>query len=195
MKKVDALIEELDALRSQASFKTHKLAELKHERSRLQEKKQVNYEKVTDQSIKAGDRVKVLTYQRQGVVNRKLKENEFEVQMGVLTITASEDQLEYVGKPKKKAPSVKEKPLPKADVKVELDLHGQRYVEAMDALDKFVDNCLLNNLEFAYIIHGIGTMALKKGVEQYAKKNPHIKNYRSGGEHEGGKGVTIIYFK
>jgi DNA mismatch repair protein MutS2 len=62
-------------------------------------------------------------------------------------------------------------------------------------LDKFVDDCLLNNLEFAYIIHGIGTGALKKGVESYAKKNPHIKSYRRGNEGEGGLGVTVIQFK
>jgi dsDNA-specific endonuclease/ATPase MutS2 len=38
-------------------------------------------------------------------------------------------------------------------------------------------------------------MVLKKGVEKYAKSNPQIKSYRSGTEHEGGKGVTIVYFK
>ena len=80
-------------------------------------------------------------------------------------------------------------------MKVELDLHGKRYEEAMLELDKFVDNCLLNNLEFAYIVHGIGTGALKKGVEKYAKENPHIKSYRRGNEGEGGLGVTIYQFK
>lgn len=45
---------------------------------------------------------------------------------------------------------------------MELDLRGYRYLEAIDELDKFVDTCLINNLEFAYIIHGYGTGALKK---------------------------------
>ncbi|HKL47243.1 MAG TPA: endonuclease MutS2, partial [Candidatus Izemoplasmatales bacterium] len=195
LKKVDALIEELDALRSKAQFKEHKLAEVKHERSQLTQNDPISYEKSSDKSINPGDRVKILTYQRQGIVNKALKSNEFEVQMGVLTVTAKEDDLEYMGKPKKKAQIIKSKPMPKKNVKVELDLHGKRYVEAMDELDKFVDDCLLNNLEFAYIVHGIGTMALKKGVEKYAKKNPQIKSFRPGGEREGGKGVTILYFK
>jgi DNA mismatch repair protein MutS2 len=172
------------------------LAEIKHERSKLNQE-QVTYEKTNDHKITEGDRVKVLNYKRNGVVNKKLKDNEFEVQMGVLTITAKTDELEYIG-PKEKEKLIKNNKqnyTPKKDVKVELDLHGMRYVEAMEKLDKFVDDCLLSNLEFAYIIHGIGTMALKKGVEKYAKRNPQIKSFRSGGENEGGKGVTIIYFK
>jgi DNA mismatch repair protein MutS2 len=195
LKKVNALIEELDDLRSQANFKEHKLAQIKYERNQLQDPDDITYEKASDQSIQVGDRVKVLPYQRQGVVHKQLKENEFEVQMGVLTITAKVDELEYLGKAKKETKVIHKKPMPQKEVKVELDLHGKRYIEAMDELDKFVDNCLLNNLEFAYIVHGIGTMALKKGVEKYAKKNPQIKSFRPGGEHEGGKGVTIIYFK
>ncbi len=192
--KVDELIKELDELRTQAQFKEHKLAEVKHKRSKII-KKDIIIEKSIDDKIKVGDRVHVLTYQRQGVVNKQLKEDEFEVQMGVLTITAKEDELEYVGKPLKEKKSNKTQAVPTREVKVELDLHGKRYVDAMDELDQFVDGCLLNNLEFAYIIHGIGTMVLKKGVEKYAKKNPHIKSFRPGGENEGGQGVTVIYFK
>ena len=198
LEKVDLLIAELDDLRQSAKFKEHRLAEIKYERSKLNADK-VTYEKSNDHKITEGDRVKVLNYKRNGLVNKVLKDDEFEVQMGVLTITAKSDELEYLG-PQKKEKTFKKKNnaqnyTPKKDVKVELDLHGMRYVEAMEKLDKFVDDCLLSNLEFAYIIHGIGTMALKKGVEKYAKRNSQIKSFRSGGENEGGKGVTIIYFK
>jgi DNA mismatch repair protein MutS2 len=197
LKEVEQLIEELDELKSQAQqahFKEHKLADIKH-RSKNIIKDEPVYQKSSHHKIKVGDSVKVLTYQRNGVVNKKLKNNEFEVQMGILTVTAKEDELEYLGKAKKEKPKYKTTPKPIKNVKVELDLHGKRYLDAMEELDKFVDDCLLNNLEFAYIIHGIGTMALKKGVEKYSKKNPQIKNFRSGGETEGGNGVTVIYFK
>ena len=78
---------------------------------------------------------------------------------------------------------------------MELDLRGQRYEEAMLSLDKFVDDCLRINLEFAYVIHGYGTGALKKGVDAYVKTNNQIKSTRPGGQNEGGKGVTVLYFK
>ncbi|MFP4478127.1 MAG: endonuclease MutS2 [Candidatus Izemoplasmatales bacterium] len=197
LKEVEQLIEELDQLRTQAQeaqFKEHKLADIKH-RSKKIIKNEPTYKKTTDHKIKVGDSVKVLTYQRNGVVSKKLKDDEFEVQMGVLTVNAKEEELEYIGKAKKEKVKYKTTPKPVKNVKVELDLHGKRYLEAMEELDKFVDDCLLNNLEFAYIIHGIGTMALKKGVEKYAKNNPQIKSFRPGGETEGGKGVTVIYFK
>jgi DNA mismatch repair protein MutS2 len=65
----------------------------------------------------------------------------------------------------------------------------------MDMLDKYVDDCLFHRLEFASIIHGYGTGALRKGVNEYIKQNKAIKSSRSGGQNEGGQGVTIIYFK
>jgi DNA mismatch repair protein MutS2 len=70
-----------------------------------------------------------------------------------------------------------------------------RYEEAIDALEKHIDNCLINNLEFTYIIHGYGTGALRKGVQELVKKNKQIKSSRSGGDGEGGSGVTVLYFK
>lgn len=196
LKQIDQLIEELNQMRSKAQFKAHELAEIKYKRSQMNHE-DVKYEKEDNHKIAVGDQVKVLTYQRNGIVNRKLNDHEFEIQMGVLKITVNESDLEYKGKPKKEIVKTpyKSVSLPKKDVKVELDLHGMRYVDAMDKLDKFIDDCLLNNLEFAYIIHGIGTLVLKKGVEKYAKRNPQIKSFRSGTEHEGGNGVTVVYFK
>ncbi|MFW5794370.1 MAG: endonuclease MutS2 [Bacillota bacterium] len=194
LEEVNSLIKELDKLKSKANFKEHKLAEIKHKSKNILNE-DIEYEKTSHHKISVGDRVKVLPYQRNGVINKKLKAKEFEVQMGVLTITAKEAELEYLGEAKIEKPKAKTRTVQSNTPKVELDLHGKRYVEAMEELDKFVDNCLLNNLEFAYIVHGIGTQALKKGVEKYAKENPQVKNFRSGGEHEGGKGVTIYYFK
>jgi DNA mismatch repair protein MutS2 len=114
-----------------------------------------------------------------------------------LTLTVKKEEIEFYSREtidEFNQKSVAQNPVVK-EVKVELDLHGKRYEEAMLELDKFVDNCLLNNLEFAYIVHGIGTGALKKGVEKYAKENQHIKSYRRGNEGEGGLGVTIYQFK
>ena len=65
----------------------------------------------------------------------------------------------------------------------------------MIELENFVDRCLLNNVEFAYIIHGFGTFAIRNGVLNYIKTHKIIKSHRPGNEKEGGNGVTIIYFK
>ncbi|MGD9964393.1 MAG: endonuclease MutS2 [Candidatus Izemoplasmatales bacterium] len=196
LKRAEELIEELDNMKKTAFFKEHELAKLKKDVKETFYHK-VKYKKVIDKNIKTGDTVKVLSYQRNGIVNKELKNDQYEIIMGALTLTVKKDEIEFVSR--NKIDEFDLKPVqtdnPIRSVKVELDLHGKRYEEAMLELDKFVDDCLLNNLEFAYIIHGIGTGALKKGVESYAKKNPHIKSYRRGNEGEGGLGVTVIQFK
>lgn len=115
--------------------------------------------------------------------------------MGTLSVTLSEDELEFVEKPVIERQKGSGTVTKTSQAKVELDLRGMRYLEAIDELDKFVDNCLINNLEFGYVIHGYGTGALKKGVDEYIKTHNVIKSHRSGGQNEGGKGVTVLYFK
>ncbi|MFA7560983.1 MAG: endonuclease MutS2 [Candidatus Izemoplasmatales bacterium] len=190
------LIEELDELKKTAQFKEHELAKLKHDTKTVFNRKRA-YKKTTHKSIQENDIVNVLAYQKQATVIKKLKNNQFEVAMGNLSLTVKEKEIEFVSRKQEK---IKTTYQTSSDpqvrtVKVELDLHGKRYEEAMLELDKFVDDCLLNNLEFAYVVHGIGTGALKKGVEKYAKSNPQIKSFRRGTENEGGLGVTVIQFK
>ncbi|MDY0011230.1 MAG: Smr/MutS family protein, partial [Candidatus Izemoplasmatales bacterium] len=196
-KKAENLIKELDELKKTAIFKEHELASLKKDAKDVFYQKTA-YKKVSNRDVAIGDTVKVLSYQRNGIVNKELKNGQYEVIMGALTLTLKKDEIEFVTKDK--ADEVITNPTSNQTdvvrtVKVELDLHGKRYEEAMLELDKFVDDCLLNNLEFAYIIHGIGTGALKKGVESYAKRNPHVKSYRRGNEGEGGVGVTVFQFR
>jgi len=196
LKKAEELIIELDELKNSASFKEHELAKLKKDVKDTFYHK-AKYKKETDKNVNVGDTVKVLSYQRNGVINKELKNNQYEVIMGALTLTVKKDEIEFVSKDKTEEYDYKGNASyePVRSIKVELDLHGKRYEEAMLELDKFVDDCLLSNLEFAYIVHGIGTGALKKGVESYAKKNPHVKSYRRGNEGEGGVGVTVFQFK
>jgi len=192
--KANKIIDELNQLRNSAEFKEHELARLKHEAKSINPEK-TSYKKVKHTEIVSGDKVLLIPYQRQGIVNKKLSDGKYEVLMGTLSVTLSESDLEFIEKPiieKAKSSGTVTKV---STAKVELDLRGMRYLEAVDELDKFVDNCLINNLEFGYIIHGYGTGALKKAVDEYIKSHDVIKSNRSGGQNEGGKGVTVIYFR
>ncbi len=196
LKKAKDLIDELDQLKKNAeSFKEHELAKLKHDVKKTFFH-DVEYKKSSDKEISIGDTVKVLSYQRNALVNKELKNGEFEVQMGTLTLNVKKTEIEFVSNESNEM-SYQKKPVDTQirSVKVELDLLGKRYEEAMIELDKFVDDCLLNNLEYAYIVHGIGTGALRKGVEKYAKENAQVKAYRRGNENEGGVGVTVYLFR
>lgn len=188
------LIDELDQLKKQSLVKEHELAKMKYAVKNL-DVKEPAFRKTNPQEIHLGDLVNVIPYQRTGTVIKQRNEREYEVQLGTLSAVFSIDQLEYVDqKPDvgdKGSPIVQKEGVPH----MELDLRGKRYDEAMDCLDKYVDDCLFHRLEFASIIHGYGTGALRKGVNQYVKQNKAIKKSRPGGPNEGGQGVTIIYFK
>lgn len=188
------LIDELNQLRQTPGFKDHVLAELKHEVKGLRPQEK-GYQKISLHDISVGDRVLVIPYQRQGVINKALPKQKYEVLMGTLSMTVEEKDLEYIDSPQPERQSSTGTVTKSSAAKVELDLRGMRYLEAVDALDQFVDSCLINNLEFAYVIHGYGTGALMKAVKEYVSKSNQIKSSRPGGPNEGGKGVTVINFK
>ena len=73
-----------------------------------------------------------------------------------------------------------------------VDLRGLRVHEIKDVLDKAIDQALLSNIYSLTVIHGYGTFAIKKAVDDYIRKSKVIKASRSGGEGEGLMGVTII---
>lgn len=80
-------------------------------------------------------------------------------------------------------------------IATELDLRGMTGEEALPILDKYLDDAFLNSLPQARIIHGKGTGALRKLVQQELKHNPHVKAYRLGNFDEGGDGVTVVTLK
>ena len=80
-------------------------------------------------------------------------------------------------------------------VKMELDLRGERYEDALARVEKYLDDALLSNYHQVSIIHGKGTGALRQGVQQYLKKHSRVKSYRFGEPGEGGSGVTVAELK
>jgi len=192
-READDLIKELNELRKSENFKEHELAKLKHDVKNLGSDP-ILIKKINQQKISIGDIVTVIPYQKQGIVMKISGTNKYEVQMGILSSVFSEDQLEFSDR-KSTELKTKVSVSRNTSTKVELDLRGQRYEEAMLALEKHIDDCLINNLEFTYVIHGYGTGALRKGVQELIRKNKQIKTSRPGGQGEGGSGVTVLYFK
>ncbi|MBU0997365.1 MAG: endonuclease MutS2 [Firmicutes bacterium] len=193
-KEAEKLIEELNELKKSASFKEHELATLKHQVKNLGAKDS-KFQKTNQSSIQIGDTVNVVPYQRNGVILKERSTGEYLVQMGTLSAVFKEKDLEFVSREEQTELKSSVKVSTVSQVKAELDLRGMRFEEAMEELDKYIDICLMNHLEFAYIIHGYGTGALRKGVQSYLKTNQIVKSHRPGGMNEGGSGVTVIYFK
>ncbi|MGD0339373.1 MAG: endonuclease MutS2 [Bacteroidota bacterium] len=74
----------------------------------------------------------------------------------------------------------------------EIDLRGMLGDEAIAAVDKFLDEAFVAGLRRVDIIHGKGTGALRKKINEFLKTHPHVKSQRLGEWNEGSTGVTVV---
>lgn len=149
-----------------------------------------------DRELKPNDEVKVISFGQKGTLIEKVSNKEWIVQIGILKMKLPESDLSYT-KPEKQKDPVAMATLKNRDshVKLELDLRGERYEDAIARVEKYIDDALLSNYHQVSIIHGKGTGALRQGVQQYLKKHPRVKSYRFGEAGEGGSGVTVAELK
>ncbi|MHA6259405.1 endonuclease MutS2 [Sporosarcina sp. CAU 1771] len=197
----EKVISELRELRlhAGASVKEHELIEA---RKRLEnvgpgevKKKQVQA-KVGPRPLAVGDEVQVLSYGQKGTLLDKVSNTEWIVQIGILKMKLEESGLQYM-KPEKEKKTYISTSVRGRDshVKMELDLRGERYEDAIHRTEKYLDDAILSNYHQVSIIHGKGTGALRQGIQQYLKKHSRVKTYRFGEPGEGGYGVTVVELK
>jgi len=77
----------------------------------------------------------------------------------------------------------------------EIDIRGMRVLDALDKLDKYLDEASLCSLPQVKIIHGSGTGALRQSVREYLNDAPYVSDYRPGEDFEGSDGVTFVTLK
>lgn len=85
--------------------------------------------------------------------------------------------------------------LKKYSMSATLDLRGYRVEEALDEVERYLDQASLANLTPVTIIHGHGTGALKQSVRDFLKTSPYVAKFRPGTDTEGGDGVCIVEIK
>ena len=77
-------------------------------------------------------------------------------------------------------------------ISTELNIIGLNVEEALPIVDKFLDDASLARLKTVKIVHGKGTGKLRKGVQDFLRKNSHVSSFRSGTFGEGEMGATIV---
>ena len=77
----------------------------------------------------------------------------------------------------------------------ELLLVGNTVDQAIDRLEKFLDESLLSEQRTVRLIHGFGTGRLKEAVVDFLHRHPLVTNVRAASPQEGGGGVTIAELK
>ena len=151
-------------------------------------------------SIKVGDYVFVKKLNATGkVLSKNESKKKLEIAVGAMKISASANDLaealktaEDIGRAK--TVSVKTNIAAKT-LTNEINLIGQTVDEALVNLDAFIDSCLVASINEIRIIHGRGTGALMKGVQDHLKKHAHVAEFRLGAYGEGDRGVTIAKLK
>ena len=195
----------LKNLHSKSQLKPHEIIEAKAELKKLApEKVDLSKNKVLQKAKKkrtpkVGDDIIVLSYGQRGTLTNQLKDGRWEAQVGLIKMTLEEKEFDLVQ-------AQQEAPVKKKQVNVvkrasgrgpqaRLDLRGKRYEEAMNELDAFIDQALLNNMAQVDIIHGIGTGVIREGVTKYLQRNKHVKSFGYAPQNAGGSGATIVTFR
>ena len=188
-------------------------SEMEAERARLREKMKKTEEKLSvrkeqkprkalkPNALHLGDSVRVLSLNLEGSVSSlpDAKGNLF-VQMGIFRSQVNLSDLELIeeaapAKQLNKTGAGKIRMSKSASVSTEINLLGMTVDEALAHLDKYLDDAYLAHLPSVRIVHGKGTGALRKAVQEHLKRCKYVKSYRLGEFGEGDAGVTIAEFK
>jgi DNA mismatch repair protein MutS2 len=81
------------------------------------------------------------------------------------------------------------------EMPLEIDLRGSTVEEALNAVDKYLDDAYLAGVPTVAIIHGKGTGALRSAITEFIRNCRYIQSFRLGYPNEGGAGVTIVEFR
>lgn len=171
-----------------------RLSNLKHEKEHLKQNKVLQKEK-QKKDFAVGDDVHVTSFDQRGTLVERSGNKEWVVQMGMLKMKIKENDMTLLEKEKKAQQRTTTVRASVGSVPTEIDLRGERAAEAVNQLDKYIDQALLANYERVTIIHGMGTGAVRKAVKDYLKKHNQVKSHNDAPANQGGNGATIVTFK
>ena len=113
------------------------------------------------------------------------------IQRGGMRFEVPADQLRVVDAPPAPRPKVTVAVAPPAGVTDEIQLIGMRARDAVDALAAFLDRAMRAGAAEVRVVHGVGTGALRKVIQEFLATSPYCARYRDADQGAGGMGVTI----
>ncbi len=150
--------------------------------------------------IVVGDTVKLRSFGSVGIVDQ-IKDGVADVRVKSLRLKEKLENLELVatqpsqksGKLEKlKRSAASEVQLASAEARSELNVIGQTTDEAVDAVDKFLDEASLASLSKVRIVHGHGTGALRRAIAGLLDGHPHVSRFLPAPPDQGGAGATLV---
>jgi len=160
-------------------------------------KKNVKEKKVVAQNVDfaVGEEVLVKTMNQNGKILKIMPNNRIQVQTGILKLVVSTDDIVKIQKKKtnkfKNFASLKRT----SQVRGEIDLRGMNADEAIAELETYMDRAMLTGYHEIYIIHGKGTMVLRKKIHEYLRTSKYVTEFKDANQNEGGIGCTVVTLK
>jgi DNA mismatch repair protein MutS2 len=155
-------------------------------------------------SVRLGERVTVRSLNAEGLVTA-LGESDAEIQIGTLRVRARLSDL--IRKSQEKQDAGNEKRVVKENSSthissratsspgMEVDLRGLMAEDALDKMERYLEQAFLSGLPFVRIIHGKGTGRLRQAVREALRGHEYVGAFEEGGSTEGGEGVTVAKMK
>ncbi len=179
--------------------------------------KTVAENKNVPKNLRIGDAVKVLSMNMKGTVHTLPNaKGDLQVQMGIMRSTvnitdlvlveekdALAEKYGYANRKLRKKNNNNQVQINKkgsinnksANTSYEIKLLGLNADDAIQELDKYLDDAYLAHIPVVRVVHGKGTGVLRQACHQYLKKHPHVEEFHLGEFGEGDAGVTIVTFK
>ena len=164
----------------------------------IDKKKNVKEKKVVVKNVdfSEGEEVLVKTLNQNGKILRVMpKDGRVQVQSGILKLVVSMDDVVKIQKKKnnklKNFAALKRT----SQVRGELDVRGMNSDEAISEIETYFDRAMLTGYNEVYIIHGKGTMVLRKKIQEYLRTSKYVSEFKDANQNEGGIGCTVVTLK
>jgi DNA mismatch repair protein MutS2 len=160
-------------------------------------------EKAKVRPLQIGDRVRLRALDKVGQIT-DMDEDGLEVQIGALRVRAKKEDIQSTDEDEIEVPSLlgwsAESDAPRAVMLrpspgIELDIRGKRADDALDELERYLEQAYLAGLPYVRIIHGKGTGRLRQVIRQALERSSYVERWEIGLENEGGEGVTVAHLK
>lgn len=131
------------------------------------------------------------------IVSEPNKKGEVTIAVGSMKMQAKINELYFIGEPEavKKSNVVKISRKVSPSAGAEINVVGLRREEALDKVDQFIDNAVLNNLETVRIIHGVGMKILSSSIQKFLKTDRRVASFKFADYGDGDMGVTVVTLK
>ncbi len=85
--------------------------------------------------------------------------------------------------------------LPALAARTRLDVRGFRTYEALQAVERLIDEAIAAGVRELEVLHGKGTGALRQAIRAYLQERPEVERFEDAPWEQGGPGITRIWLK